>query len=85
MVNKRHLPDYYDIIKEPIALSSIKTKINNKEYLTVKDFVRDFALVCGSSDSSLRLLILVLMFISYRLRIMHLSIICQILEHIKML
>ncbi|KAF4549716.1 Chromatin structure-remodeling complex subunit RSC1-like protein [Elsinoe fawcettii] len=44
-VNKRAVPGYYDVIKEPIALSTIKQKINNKEYMTVKDFVRDFALV----------------------------------------
>ncbi|GAM89344.1 hypothetical protein ANO11243_073810 [Dothideomycetidae sp. 11243] len=44
-VNKRLLPDYYDIIKEPIALSTIKSKVNAKEYLTFQDFVRDFALV----------------------------------------
>ncbi|KAF2224516.1 hypothetical protein BDZ85DRAFT_103338 [Elsinoe ampelina] len=44
-VNKRALPGYYDVIKEPMALSMIKSKINNKEYMTVKEFVRDFALI----------------------------------------
>lgn len=50
MVNKRVLPGYYDVISEPIALSTIKQKLNSKEYLTVKDFVRDFALVRGLCD-----------------------------------
>ncbi|PNS21927.1 Chromatin structure-remodeling complex subunit rsc1 [Sphaceloma murrayae] len=44
-VNKRALPGYYDVIKEPVALSTIKAKINNKEYMTIQDFVRDFALI----------------------------------------
>ena len=44
-VNKRALPDYYSVIKEPMALSAIKAKINGKEYKTFAQFVRDFALV----------------------------------------
>lgn len=44
-VNKRHVPDYYDIIKEPMALSILKQKINKREYLSFEDFVRDCALV----------------------------------------
>lgn len=44
-VNKRVLPEYYNIIKEPMALSTIKAKINNREYQTFADFVRDFALI----------------------------------------
>jgi chromatin structure-remodeling complex subunit RSC1/2 len=44
-VNKRMLPDYYDVIKEPMAMSTIKAKINTKEYRNIKDFVRDWALI----------------------------------------
>ncbi|KAI9703971.1 MAG: hypothetical protein M1820_005753 [Bogoriella megaspora] len=44
-VNKRALPAYYEVIKEPMALSTIKLKIHNKEYKTFEDFVRDFALI----------------------------------------
>ncbi|KAI9666205.1 MAG: hypothetical protein M1821_004140 [Bathelium mastoideum] len=44
-VNKRVLPAYYDVIKEPMALSMIKAKINAKEYKSFEDFVRDFALI----------------------------------------
>ena len=44
-VNKRLVPDYYDIIKEPMAMSIIKARINKREYKQIADFVRDFALV----------------------------------------
>ncbi|KAF2730457.1 Bromodomain-containing protein [Polyplosphaeria fusca] len=44
-VNKRTLPDYYDVIKEPMALSIIKTKMQRKEYRDFAEYVRDFALV----------------------------------------
>ncbi|PYI21170.1 RSC complex subunit [Aspergillus japonicus CBS 114.51] len=44
-VNKRLVPDYYDIIKEPMALSILKQKINKREYKEFADFVRDCALI----------------------------------------
>lgn len=44
-VNKRNVPDYYDIIKEPMALSILKQKINKREYKQFSEFVRDCALV----------------------------------------
>ncbi|KAI9680746.1 MAG: hypothetical protein M1817_004186 [Caeruleum heppii] len=44
-VNKRVLPDYYDVIKEPMALSTVKAKINFKNYKTFSEFTRDFALI----------------------------------------
>ncbi|RDW87191.1 putative RSC complex subunit (RSC1) [Aspergillus mulundensis] len=44
-VNKRNVPDYYDIIKEPMALSILKAKINKREYKSVSEFVRDCALI----------------------------------------
>lgn len=44
-VNKRNVPDYYDVIKEPMALSILKAKINKREYKQFSDFVRDCALV----------------------------------------
>ena len=39
------MPDYYDVIKEPMALSMIKAKVHKKEYADFASFVRDFALV----------------------------------------
>ncbi|KAL4805259.1 hypothetical protein BDV18DRAFT_140531 [Aspergillus unguis] len=44
-VNKRNVPDYYDIIKEPMALSILKQKINKREYKSISEFVRDCALI----------------------------------------
>lgn len=45
-VNKRYVPDYYDVIKEPVALSILKQRINKREYKSYAQFVRDCALVC---------------------------------------
>jgi chromatin structure-remodeling complex subunit RSC1/2 len=44
-VNKRFVPDYYDIIKDPMALSILKARINKREYKHFSEFVRDCALV----------------------------------------
>ncbi|CAG7997621.1 unnamed protein product [Penicillium nalgiovense] len=44
-VNKRYVPDYYDIIKEPMALSILKARINKREYKHFSEFVRDCALI----------------------------------------
>ncbi|KAF7187772.1 Chromatin structure-remodeling complex subunit RSC1 [Pseudocercospora fuligena] len=44
-VNKRVIPEYYDTIKEPMALSTIKQKIQRKEYQNFSEYVRDFALI----------------------------------------
>jgi chromatin structure-remodeling complex subunit RSC1/2 len=44
-VNKRVIPEYYETIKEPIALSIIKQKINTRAYQSIREFVRDFALI----------------------------------------
>lgn len=44
-VNKRNVPDYYDVIKEPMALSVLKQKIKSKVYTHFAEFVRDCALV----------------------------------------
>ncbi|KAH8661427.1 hypothetical protein BGZ60DRAFT_380901 [Tricladium varicosporioides] len=45
MLNRRNLPDYFNIIKEPMALSTIRQKITRKQYKTYQEFVRDFALI----------------------------------------
>ncbi|KAL9055400.1 MAG: hypothetical protein Q9162_003597 [Coniocarpon cinnabarinum] len=43
--NKRTLPSYYEVIKEPLALSTIKARLNLKQYPNVQACVRDFALI----------------------------------------
>ncbi|KAE9366232.1 Bromodomain-containing protein, partial [Stipitochalara longipes BDJ] len=45
IVNKQVLPDYFDIIKEPVAISTLRQKIAKRQYANFKDFVRDFALI----------------------------------------
>lgn len=44
-INRRVIPEYYDTIKEPMALSTIKQKIHQKSYQNFSEFVRDFALI----------------------------------------
>lgn len=46
-VNKRYVPDYYDVIKEPMALSILKQRINKRDYKKYSEFVRDCALACS--------------------------------------
>ena len=48
--NKRNLPDYYRIIKEPSAISTLKGKIQRKTYSGIPEFVRDFALIVHNAQ-----------------------------------
>lgn len=45
LVSKTQVPDYYDIIKKPIALSTIREKVNNCDYQTAAEFVSDVDLM----------------------------------------
>ena len=40
--SKRQYPDYYVMIKHPIALDDIKHKLDAKEYESLKDVMDDF-------------------------------------------
>ena len=44
-VNKAKYKDYYDVIKMPIDLETIKNKINYKKYKSREDFISDFELL----------------------------------------
>ena len=44
-VNKRQVPSYYDVIKEPMAFSNLKASLTNQSYKTFGEFVRDCALI----------------------------------------
>ena len=44
-----NIPTYVDIIKEPMDLGTIDTKLKNKQYAGVSEFVRDFHLVVNNS------------------------------------
>ncbi|XP_058255487.1 bromodomain adjacent to zinc finger domain protein 1A isoform X2 [Hemibagrus wyckioides] len=45
LVSRTQVPDYYDIIKKPIALSIIREKVNNCEYKTASEYIDDVELM----------------------------------------
>ncbi|KAK5610157.1 Bromodomain adjacent to zinc finger domain protein 1A [Crenichthys baileyi] len=45
LVSKTQVPDYYDIIRKPIALSTIREKVNNCEYQTAGEYISDVELM----------------------------------------
>ncbi|XP_046711822.1 bromodomain adjacent to zinc finger domain protein 1A isoform X3 [Silurus meridionalis] len=45
LVSRTQVPDYYDIIKKPIALSIIREKVNNCDYQTASEYVDDVELM----------------------------------------
>ena len=50
-VNKRAIPDYYDVIKEPVALSTLKAKLLQHSYKNYAEFVRDCALISHNAQT----------------------------------
>ncbi|KIW89416.1 uncharacterized protein Z519_10270 [Cladophialophora bantiana CBS 173.52] len=48
--NRRVLPDYHEIIKDPVAISTLKQKIQRKLYTGIPEFVRDFALIVHNAQ-----------------------------------
>ncbi|KAH6900492.1 Bromodomain-containing protein [Thelonectria olida] len=44
-VNRDEVTDYYDVIKEPMDLSTMETKLEADQYITPDDFVRDAMLI----------------------------------------
>ncbi|KAF8866168.1 Bromodomain-containing protein [Acephala macrosclerotiorum] len=51
LVSKRTLPDYFEVIKEPVALSTLRQKIQKKQYSTFKDYIRDFFLITHNAQT----------------------------------
>ncbi|XP_023842683.1 bromodomain adjacent to zinc finger domain protein 1A isoform X3 [Salvelinus sp. IW2-2015] len=45
LVSRTQVPDYFDIIKKPIALSTIREKVNNCAYKTATAYVEDVELM----------------------------------------
>lgn len=43
------MPDYVTVIKQPMDLSSVISKIDLHKYLTVKDYLRDIDLICSNA------------------------------------
>ncbi|XP_048214738.1 ATPase family AAA domain-containing protein 2 isoform X2 [Perognathus longimembris pacificus] len=48
-VDPDEVPDYVTVIKEPMDLSSMISKIDLHKYLTVKDYLRDIDLICSNA------------------------------------
>ncbi|OJT13488.1 Peregrin [Trametes pubescens] len=48
-VNKNEVPDYYDIVKEPMCWDTIDQKLDSHEYLDLAQFKRDVALVVANA------------------------------------
>ena len=40
-VNREEVPDYYDIIKDPIDIKSIDKKLSQGQYLNKESFIKD--------------------------------------------
>ncbi|KAF2861890.1 hypothetical protein K470DRAFT_191436, partial [Piedraia hortae CBS 480.64] len=45
---KSQYPDYYQLIKTPIAMKQIENKINRKQYQSLRQFRQDIALLCNN-------------------------------------
>lgn len=45
-VNKDEVLDYYDVIKQPMDLSTMETKLEQDAYETPEDFIKDSLLIC---------------------------------------
>ncbi|KAK4228205.1 hypothetical protein QBC38DRAFT_362517 [Podospora fimiseda] len=50
LVNKRSLPDYFEVIKEPMAFSTIRAKLGKKTYTAFKEFVHDVTRICHNAQ-----------------------------------
>ncbi|XP_006737783.1 ATPase family AAA domain-containing protein 2 [Leptonychotes weddellii] len=48
-VDPDEVPDYVTVIKQPMDLSSIISKIDLHKYLTVKDYLSDIDLICSNA------------------------------------
>ncbi|KAM5366384.1 hypothetical protein ACJZ2D_010575 [Fusarium nematophilum] len=48
--NRRVLPDYFEIISEPIAFSTIRGKTQKKHYNSFAEFVKDVAQICHNAQ-----------------------------------
>ena len=49
-VDEKGYPDYYEVIKEPIDIESIKTKLKNRAYKTKEQFAYDCRLIFDNCE-----------------------------------
>ncbi len=47
--SRKYYPDYYVLIKNPIALDTINKRINNKTYVRIRDFLEDIHLMFSNA------------------------------------
>lgn len=47
-VDQTEVPDYSDVVKHPMDLSTMKSKIDNLEYSSIHDFEKDFNLMIAN-------------------------------------
>ena len=47
---RRELPDYYEVIKKPLDVERIKTKIRDHRYRSLDDLESDFMLLCKNAQ-----------------------------------
>ncbi|KAE9547843.1 hypothetical protein FO519_008946 [Halicephalobus sp. NKZ332] len=47
-VEALQLPDYYEIVKQPMDLSTVKKKFDSKQYATAEEFRDDMILICDN-------------------------------------
>lgn len=45
---KNDYPDYYQLIKQPICMKQIETRINKKQYQSLRQFRQDVGLLCAN-------------------------------------
>ncbi|XP_032038426.1 ATPase family AAA domain-containing protein 2-like isoform X2 [Aythya fuligula] len=48
-VDPQKVPDYATRIKEPMDLSTVLTKIDSRQYLTARDYLKDIDLICNNA------------------------------------
>ena len=48
-VNRKNVPDYYDVIERPMELETITRKIEKHKYHSREDFLSDFELIKNNS------------------------------------
>ncbi|CZT52557.1 probable SNF2 family ATP-dependent chromatin-remodeling factor snf21 [Rhynchosporium secalis] len=49
--SKKHFADYYNIIKEPIALKTMEKKINKEDYSSLADLLKDVRLMVSNAKT----------------------------------
>lgn len=49
-VNEKDYPDYYELIKQPMDIETIKTKLKNREYKTKEQFAYDCRLIFDNCE-----------------------------------